>query len=296
MPHLLPPMLADTGIMPGKANDTVYEFKWDGFRAMAEVKEKNVFLYSRNLKSFNKTFPAIVDSLAELKINTLLDGELVALDEKGYPKFDILLERKNADQSRIYYYVFDILWHEGKSLLEMPFLNRKKILKSLIPSNSAVKYNEHFETDGKEFFEKVTNEFRLEGIIAKKKFSHYYPGKRTSEWIKYKGKFTEDVIVVGYVESGGSFSELLYGVYKGEKLFYQDRVERGFKANEKPALMRLLTKKEVKGKPVINDVTDATGVHWVKPSLVIEISHDRVLTGSGRLRHAATFRRLLPVL
>jgi bifunctional non-homologous end joining protein LigD len=292
MPHLTPPMLAEEGFNYFNDADYAYEIKCEGFRCMAELNKNKVLIYSKNLKSFNLKFPSIVQELAKLNLKVILDGIIVALDENGGIDAETLMSQKNIDPQWLWYYVFDVLWYEERSLLNVPWLERKELLKSIIPSETCIRYNEHFEVSGEAFFKQVTGTMKIQGIVGKRKDGIYLPGKRTSQWIKYKNKFTDEVWLIGYVESGSSFSGLLYGELENGKLIYKGRAERGFKDTEKLQIFKMLKRMKVNKKPVLNDVTHLEGVCWVKPVLKIVISIDRVITGLPKAGNAAAFLKI----
>jgi bifunctional non-homologous end joining protein LigD len=145
----------------------IFEIKWDGFRAIAEISQSEVRLYSRNQRSLIRQFAELVSSLERLsrKHEAVLDGELVALDGEGRSRFEWLIRRKSCS-GEVVYLVFDLLYLDGQDLRSLPLLRRKKLLKKLVLSIPNVLYVDHIEERGKQFF-KLAAERGLEGIVAK---------------------------------------------------------------------------------------------------------------------------------
>jgi bifunctional non-homologous end joining protein LigD len=173
------PMLAKETDEPFDDNEWIYEIKWDGYRAIAEINKGNVRLYSRNGNNFENTYPVIADQLKKIRTEAVLDGEIIVLNEKGLPEFQLLQHYDENRHRPIQYYVFDILSLKGKSTCDLPLIERKKLLEGLIPDNEVIKYSDHIIGKGKAFFN-AGKKKDIEGIIAKRSESNYYPGRRTN--------------------------------------------------------------------------------------------------------------------
>lgn len=145
-------MLAKVSENPFDSEDWLFEIKWDGYRAIAEVNGSETKLYSRNGLSFAKEYDVIYDALLDLKIKAVLDGEIVALNEEGLPDFQGL-QFYATEQKALVYQVFDILYLNGKKLTDKPLSERKEILRKLLPENDFIKYSDHIEAKGIAFFE-----------------------------------------------------------------------------------------------------------------------------------------------
>src|SRR5258707_8278860 len=159
------------------------EIKFDGYRALAVKSGTGVTLFSRRRKSLNRQFPYIAEALGELPAGTVVDGEVVAVDESGRPNFN-LLQNFRAEASRIQYYVFDLLCWKGRDLTRVPMVERRALLKSLVVvRDKRIRIADYFEAAPKDLLSAV-REQRLEGIIGKRKDSLYQPGKRSGSWIK----------------------------------------------------------------------------------------------------------------
>lgn len=277
-------MLAKEIESPFNGKDWIYEIKWDGYRAIAEVNGTNVKLYSRNGNTFNNSYPAIVDALAKMKIDAVLDGEIVALDKNGAPSFQ-LLQHYNYDHPLIYY-VFDILYINNKKITSLPLLERKKQLKKLLKKSDFVKYSDHIAEKGIEFF-KQARKHDLEGIMAKRADSKYLPGIRTSDWLKIKNHKTMEAIIAGFTAPEGSrqhFGSLVLAVRDGNKLKYIGQTGTGFNEQTLKEINLLLDPLIIKKSPFDDPQKMDLSFTPVKPILVCEVKFTEV-TKDGKLRH-----------
>jgi bifunctional non-homologous end joining protein LigD len=173
----------------------LFEIKWDGYRAIAEINKSGNKLYSRNGLTFDKAYPKVFDALKSIKRNVIIDGEIVVFDENGKPNFQKLQNYKSNDKYSIQYYVFDILELDGKSLIDYPLINRKTILKGIIPESNVIRYCDHVEDEGKTLFKEM-QKMHLEGMIAKRKNSTYLVGKRSSDWLKIKNIQSQEALLL----------------------------------------------------------------------------------------------------
>lgn len=156
----------------------VHEIKLDGYRAIAVKSEGKVTLFSKRRKSFNTQFPHIVEALADLPDNTVIDGEVVALDESERPDFN-RLQKFGAAASNIQYFFFDLLIHKGRDLTRLPLIERRGLMGTVLQLRSArIHISDHFEKSAADMLRAV-REQRLEGVVAKRRDSLYEPGKRT---------------------------------------------------------------------------------------------------------------------
>jgi bifunctional non-homologous end joining protein LigD len=285
MPHHVKPMLATLVDEAFDREDWIFEIKWDGFRGLAEVKKRKVELYSRNLLSFNEQYAPIVKELKELDCDAVFDGEIVCLDAKGKSSFQLLQNFNNTGKGNLVYYVFDLLYYNGYDLREQQLLKRKELLKSVLPSSGRIRYSDHVETDGIEFF-KAAQKQGLEGIIGKNGESEYKTARRSSDWVKIKTHMRQEAVIAGFTKPRGSrekFGALVLGVYEGDELKYIGHTGSGF--NDKSLkdmhekLMRLVTKDS----PFEKIPKTNAPVTWVKPKLVCEISFAE-WTSDGSMR------------
>ncbi len=286
MPHLVKPMLAKLVAAPFDREDWWFEIKWDGYRAVAEVDHGQVELYSRNHLSFNAKFPTVATELASLKLQTVLDGEVVVVDESGRPDFQLLQNFLRGAGGRLVYYVFDILYLEGHDLRSLPLWRRRQILQAVLPPElEMVKASDNVYERGTEFFQ-VAIAKNLEGVIAKDVNSPYREGRRSGEWLKIKAHARQEAIIVGFTEPRGGrkyFGALVLGVYSHGELVYIGHTGSGFSEQFLAELYQKLKSIEQEKSPFkIRPKTNAP-VHWVKPKLVCEISFAE-WTDEGQMR------------
>jgi len=297
MPKDVSPMLATLVDKPFDEAGWSYEVKWDGYRAMAYLNKGAVEVRSRNNKSFNEKFYPVYNALKEWKVDAVVDGEIVVLNEKGLSNFSQLQEWRSEADGQLFYYLFDILWLAGRDLTGLPLSERRQWLASIAPKNDMLRVSEFYAASGTEFFE-AARKMELEGIIAKKDESVYTSGVRTRDWLKIKTASRQEVVIGGYTLNEGSskpFSSLLVGVFEKGKLQYTGKIGTGFsQALQKELLQRFrpLVRKTCPFAvvPDINkpsrfrpDPPEAKAV-WLKPELLCEVSF-REMTDDGVMRH-----------
>ena len=297
-PDLFQPMLATLVDAPIDEPGWTYEIKWDGYRAVAFVDNGKVDLISRNNKSFNQKFYPVYDALKQLKIKAVVDGEIIVVNDKGAADFSDLQGWRSEADGQLVYYLFDILWLEGKDLTGLTLAERRKILESVVPKNNdIIQRSETFNIPGKELF-MLTDKLGLEGIIAKKEHSRYIPGTRSKEWLKIKTEKRQEAVIGGYTRNENTskqFSALLLGVYENGEFVSIGPVGTGFNNETQLKILE-------KCKPLITPVCPfreppdynkpsrfrpnppRATVTWVKPVLVCEISY-REKTKDGAVRH-----------
>lgn len=174
------PMLPTLIKEPFDHPDWIFEIKWDGYRVMTQIQNGKICMMSKNGREFTR-FSQICNSLFEINYDVVLDGEIVVLDQDGKPNFSkLMFSRKN----QLTYYAFDILSLKGKSLMRLPLIRRKEILKDLLPETPQVRFSGHVEGQGIGLFE-LAKHNNLEGIVAKLKSSTYTEGK-SRNWLKIK--------------------------------------------------------------------------------------------------------------
>lgn len=273
MPKDVTPMLATLGNEPFDSEDWIFEIKWDGYRAVSYCEGKEVELKSRNLSSFTEKFYPVADALRQLKINAVFDGEIVAVDERGVAVFQSLQNWQNTPV-QLQYFVFDIVWFNGYDLTQIPLIERKRILKEVLPAgDEVIKYSDHLVGAGKKFFQAAVAQ-GLEGIMAKRANSIYQVDKRTDNWVKLKANLRQEVIIAGFTQPRNTrkfFGALLLGLYDGNELIYIGHTGGGFNA-------KLLEEIYKKLQPLVTDKCPFEKcpkgnmpVTWVKPKLVCEI-------------------------
>lgn len=299
VPKSIKPMKATLVDAPFDDPDWLYEVKWDGYRAVAVMDKHGAELISRNNIPFDKYYP-INDILKKWKINAVIDGEILVLNDKGLSDFGALQNWRSEADGNLVYYVFDILWYEGKNLMHLPLVQRQAILKEVMPTNDdRVRQSKVFPANGIGFFE-AAEKIGLEGIIAKKASSVYTSDLRSKEWLKIKVQRRQEVIIAGFTRNEGTakaFSALILAVYDGKKLHYVGKVGTGFSDKMQKEMM-------AKFKPFITDKSPfdvepdvdkpsrfrpqrlGAKPTWLKPELVGEVAFAEV-TSDGIFRQAS---------
>ena len=232
-----------------------------------------MLIYSRNNNSFNRRFAGIARSLETLARDAVVDGEIVALDDQGRSSFQILQNNQRTGHGNIYYFLFDLLYLEGRDLRHLPLLTRKNILKELLPELPDIKYNDHIEEHGKDFFQ-LARENNLEGILAKRGDSPYQTGKRSRDWLKIKIRLQQEAIICGYTEPRGSrtnFGSLVLGVYENDALVYIGLAGGGFDESGLKEMHALLQPLVQQHSPFQQQVKTDMPVQWVQPVVVCEV-------------------------
>ncbi|MFF5380391.1 DNA ligase D [Pedobacter suwonensis] len=298
MPTGIKPMLATLVNEPFDDPDWQYEVKWDGYRAMAFLNKGKVDLLSRNNKSFNEKFYPIYDLLSDWKLNAVLDGEILVLNDKGISNFGSLQNWRSEADGELVFYVFDILWYEGKNLMDLPLYQRQAILNEVLPTNDdRIRLGKVFKASGVDFFD-AAERMGLEGIIAKKINSTYSTNYRSKEWLKIKVHKRQEVVIAGFTKNADtskSFSSLLLGVYEQGKLQYVGKVGTGFSDKLQKSMMEQFKPIIVDQSPFesIPDVNKPSRFRpnppkakatWLKPELVCEVAFAEV-TDDGVFRH-----------
>jgi len=297
MPESLHPMLATLVEKPPEEEGWDYEVKWDGYRALAYCNRKKVELRSRNDLDFSHKYYPIRDALKELSLNAILDGELIVSKENGVSDFGSLQNWRSEADGELVYYVFDLLWEDGESLMDLPLSERRARLAELLPEHPLVRVSQVFDTDVNQFLE-VAGKMKMEGIMAKKADSSYFPGARTKEWLKIKVLNRHEVVIGGYTKNEGSsklFSSLLVGVFKKGKLQYTGKIGTGFSSATQAEMLKQFKPLVTKHNPftIAPDINKPSRFRphppnaeaiWLKPQLVCEVSYTE-LTSDGIMRH-----------
>lgn len=298
IPHGIKPMLATLVDKPFDNPEWFFEVKWDGYRTLVFIDNGKVQLMSRNNKSFTKKYYPITQAFEQWKINAVMDGEILVMNNKGISNFGALQNWRSESDGELMMYVFDILWYEGKNVMNLPLKDRQAILKEVLPvDDDRIRLSQVFQESGKEFFE-AAEKLGLEGIIAKNGKSHYIPDNRSNEWLKIKVQKRQEVVIGGFTLNEGTskkFSSLLLGVYENGNFHYVCKVGTGFNEKNQQEMMELF-------KPLITDQSPfytqpdvnqpsrfrpnppKTKATWLKPALVCEVNYAEI-TSDGVFRH-----------
>ena len=274
MPKAVAPMLATVIKDPFDDADWIFEVKWDGYRAIAEIRDGVVSLYSRNGISFNKKFSPIAESLRKFGFDAVLDGEIVVVDDQGRSDFQKLQHYQDSANGHLLYYVFDLLYFQGHDLTNLPLLKRKGYLKKILPSSPRIRFSDHVGKEGLLFYQ-VSKEKGLEGIIAKHAQSAYETGRRSRQWLKVKTRLTQGGVIAGFTEPGGGrkyFGALVLGVFEGDDLISIGNVGGGFTAKQLKEIREQLDPLIQKECPFTAKPETSAPVTWVKPELVCEVT------------------------
>jgi DNA ligase D-like protein (predicted ligase) len=274
-----------------------YEIKLDGYRLEAVKSRGTVTLYSRRRNILNRKFGYIAEALKDLPDDTVLDGELVALDAAGHADFNMLQNFKSAEH-HIHYYAFDVLVHKGKTLIDRPLSERRAVLAKILPRNSHISLSA-VGRSASQMLEFVKQN-GLEGIIAKRADSFYEPGKRSGAWNKYRLNLGQEFVVGGYTP-GNPFDALIVGFYRGKDLMFAARVRAGFVPATRREVFAKLKGLEISKCPFVNLPEAAPGrwgqgltaekmksCLWVSPVVVVRIDFAE-WTGGDKLRHTKFF-------
>jgi len=284
-------MLAVHG-QPFDSEDHFFEFKWDGFRAVALVEHGSVRLMSRNKIDLLERFPDL-QPLSTLPPGLALDGEIVAFRD-GKPDFDLMLARgRKPANTTVKYVAFDVLYEKFNSRLALPFTERRRILEKVLGTSPRpqVMLSDGIPANGKALYKEACDQ-GLEGIVAKKLTSTYAAGKRNGAWIKIKRRLRIQVVIIGFIPKPNDFQSLLVAGsgLPGEApgpLRFLGRVGGGFTQAARDQMNALL-KERPRGAPL---VACAEKGQWVEPGLYCEVSYAE-LTEAGLLR-APVFEGLI---
>jgi bifunctional non-homologous end joining protein LigD len=287
--RFIEPMKAKLVEKPPATGDWIYELKFDGIRLIGVKRERKVSLLSRNQNELAERFPEIAEAIKTLPVREcVIDGEVVALDEEGRSSFQLLQAREmEGRKSPVYFYSFDLLQLDGKSLLSLPLEARKNVLEKLCAgAGDLIRYSGEIGGDAKRLLEEVKRR-GLEGIIGKLRNSVYEPGRRSGAWIKLKCVSEQEFVIGGYTPPQGArkyFGAILVGYYENKKLVFAGKVGTGFTAKSLSILYKKFQREARDDCPFVDlpskqngqwvqDITPSMmrKMHWVNPVFVCEI-------------------------
>ena len=251
----------------------LFEIKWDGYRAIAQIHRGSVQFYSRHGISYVKDYPEIIEDLETIGFEVILDGELVVTDTLGRADFSLIQKYRHTGRGNLLYYVFDLLYLEGYDLRRLPLTKRKTLLKEVLPSLPHIRYSGHIEKSGKDFF-RLAQEQNLEGVMAKEGNSMYLSGVRTRHWQKIKTYYSQEFVIGGFTEPRGGrtgIGALLVGYYDDNNLIFAGNVGGGFTSDELPGIRKKLESHARNITPFKNPPKPYTGATWVDPTMVCEV-------------------------
>jgi bifunctional non-homologous end joining protein LigD len=303
-PRFISPMECHRVAKLPEGPDWLYEIKQDGYRAIAVLDGNTVLLYSISGLDYTHEFPHIAFALKNLRRRAVLDGEIVALDDRGRADFQELQNRRST-KFPIVYYVFDLLHENGKDLLNLPFSERRQRLGEMAKHFSdPMRMNPAFQIELSPLIAQV-KQLGLEGIVAKRATSIYLPGKESFEWQKHRFNQEDTFYIGGYIPGPQGIGELLIGEFRppGRQLYFIKRLLAGLNKFNRREIYDAVQDLKAKTCPFVN-LPEKTSEHqhaltsevmreciWTKPEQPCEVEFIE-RTRSRKLRHAE-FRRLL---
>jgi bifunctional non-homologous end joining protein LigD len=277
LPQFVAPMQASSIKEPFNSPDWIFETKLDGYRAIAVIDSVGkARLWSRNRLPLDPKFPMVLDAVNQLKLrSTILDGEIVALDAQGIPRFQLLQQWQKRPTAPVVYVLFDLLWDNRRDLTGKSIIHRRERLQEIITPITGIQLGGYLEKRGVELFQ-LAKENGLEGIIAKRLGSTYQPGWRSPDWLKIKARPQQEFIVCGFTEGKGSrlksFGALLLGGYRDGKLRYFGHSGSGFSEKGLQETIERLRPLFIDTSPVVNPPKIPEKIQWVKPVFVCEVA------------------------
>src|SRR6202167_6056340 len=284
MPTIIRPMLATPIAKAFDNPDWVFEIKWDGYRAVAFIEEGRVRLVSRSQNDLTAQFPELGALPKFVKAQrAILDGEIVALDEKGRPSFSLMQQRTGFQPGKhrlpgrkgvpIVYYAFDLLYLDGFDLRRLALEQRKRLLQERIKPGGVIHFSDHYPEKGLALLE-AARQRGLEGIVAKKR-AGVYQENRTGDWLKIKITQRQECVIGGYTDPEGTreyFGALVLGLYyRRKRLIHVGQVGTGFDHNALKEMFTHLQPLKSKQNPFHGEIGGLRKVHFVQPELVAEI-------------------------
>jgi DNA ligase D-like protein (predicted ligase) len=275
-----------------------YEFKLDGYRALAFKTGGRVWLRSRNDKDFANRYPVIAETLRRIPDDTIIDGEIVAFDEDGRPSFNTL-QNFGSSTMPIYYYAFDLPMLAGRDLKSLPLTERRELLQTDVLSHfvDPIRFSQTLDSTLDQLVRSVRDQ-KFEGLIAKRRDSQYEPGQRSGAWLKMRVNQGQEFVIGGYTPTPKNFDALLFGYYEAGKLLHVSRTRNGFTPAIREQLFRHFKGLQIDRCPFANLPKTKTGqwgqgltetkmkeCRWLKPVLVGQFEFAE-WTPDNHLRHS----------
>jgi bifunctional non-homologous end joining protein LigD len=293
-----PMLLLRTDKLPDDVTRWQYELKFDGYRAIAFKTGGKLHLRSRHDSDFSRRYPVILKGLARLPDETVIDGEIVAIDDDGRPSFNAL-QNSVASKTPILYYVFDVMTLNGRDVKSKTLEARRELLeRNILPKlDEPVRYMGAFDADLRDLVESVKAQ-GLEGLVAKRRGSKYLPGLRPGAWMKLRINQGQELVIGGYTVGTKTFDALIFGYYDGDRLIYVARTRNGFTPAMRAQLARKFRSLEMTECPFANLPEARSGrwgqgltkekmkdCRWLKPELVARVEFLE-WTADNHLRHS----------
>lgn len=295
MIHAVEPMKSVLIEKPFDSDEWLFEIKWDGIRAVSYIDQANLSILSRNQKEQNYRYPELTDlTNSILGTQAVIDGEIVVLDENGISRFELLQQRMGLQNKPeiqnwekrmpVVYYVFDLLFLDGRDLREELLSLRRSVLEKVIMPFKNIRLSDEINAKGVSFYEAV-KEKGLEGIMAKKKSSKYVY-KRSADWKKIKIVMEQEAVIGGFTEKRGTrpyFGALLLGVYEDGRFVYIGHTGTGFSTKTLEELYGKMSELKIPESPFTDPPKPNEKAHWVKPELIANIKFSE-WTKAGKMR------------
>lgn len=292
-----PMLLLRTDTLPDDPARWAYELKLDGYRAIAFKTDGKVRLRSRNDNDFSTRYASIVRGLAKLPDETVIDGEVVAVDNDGRPSFNAL--QNHSASTPVLFYVFDLVVFSGRDLRGETLEIRRRVLEDKIVPKLAepVRYAGEINATLRDLVYSVKAQ-GFEGVVAKRRDSLYETGRRSGSWLKMRVNRGQEFVIAGYTIGANTFDALIFGYYEGDRLLYVARTRNGFTPATRQQLFKKFKGLETSSCPFANLPEDRSGrwgqgltkakmadCRWLKPELVGQFEFLE-WTADNHLRHA----------
>ena len=292
------PMLARLVPQLPAGSAWLYELKLDGYRALVMKKRGRTTVFSRRGNNMNAPFPTIASAFSFLPDDTIVDGELVVLDDQGKPSFSDL-QHSRFTPDTLYFYAFDLLAYRGRDLRKLPLTERRRLLEdnALKGMRDPVRLSVVFNASPKELVA-AAKKTGLEGVIAKRADSRYESGERSGAWVKYKTNQGQELVIGGYKPGPNGFDYLLVGYYEGKDLIFIAKIRNGFTPSLRREVAKTFPRLRTSQCPFANLPEPASArrgeaitaevmptIQWLRPKLVAQIEFTEWTSGN-HLRHA----------
>jgi DNA ligase D-like protein (predicted ligase) len=277
----IPPMLLlRSEKLPDDLARWAYQLKFDGYRAIAFKSGGKVHLRSRNDNDFTTRYPAVVRALANLPDESVIDGEVVAIDDDGRPSFNAL--QNLSPGTAVVYFVFDLMVLSGRDVTAEPLAKRRELLeRKVLPTLAEpIRYTGELNASLRDLIHSVKTQ-GLEGLVAKRRNSSYEPGLRSGAWMKMRVNRGQEFVIGGYTVGTKTFDALVIGYYEDNRLIYAARTRNGFTLATRQQLFKKFARLESADCPFVNLPEARSGrwgqgltrakmaeCRWLKPSLV----------------------------
>ena len=295
----IPPMLARLVPDLPSGPDWLYEVKLDGYRALVLKNRGVITVFSRRGNNLNARFPSIVNAFSFLPDGSMIDGELVVLDDEGRPAFSALHKSRFAPDA-LYFYVFDLVAFRKKDVRRLPLIDRRRLLEehALKGMRDPVRLSEVLHASPKTLVA-AARKAGLEGVVAKRSGSRYESGERSGAWVKYKTKQGQEIVIGGYKPGTNGFEYLLVGYYEGKDLIFIAKIRNGFTSMLRRKVAQKFAGLRTSECPFANLPERANArrgeaitaevmkkIQWLRPKLVAQIEFTDWTKGN-HLRHSA---------